>query len=358
MKNKKNLSIKRFRDYGFKVGFLPCGKKNSIADVFGVKVGHLSKILGKDIRTGITVVDPGIKNLFRKKIPAAVYVGNGFGKLTGVTQIEELGTLETPIALTNTLAVGPVMRGVVDWVIKNSPDIKPIETINVVVGETNDGWLNNIHKNSISAGDVFKAFKNLSADFALGCVGAGVGTRLFSWKGGIGSSSRLIKIRGKEYVLGVLVQTNFGGALNILGIPVGKILGETDFNSFIKTGDGSCMIVLATDAPLSARQLKRIAKRTMLGLAKVGSVMAHGSGDYAIAFSTNRSGIEGEVGLSKCLPDSCLTQFFLGTVEAVEESVYDALFVAKTTTGRAGNILKSIPKEQVIEIIKSKNGEK
>ncbi len=358
MKNKKNLSIKRFRDYGFKVGLLPCGKKNSIADVLGVKVGHLNKILGKDIRTGITIIDPGIKNLFRKKIPAAVYVGNGFGKLTGTTQIEELGTLETPIALTNTLAVGPVMRGVVDWVIKNSPDIKSTETVNAVVGETNDGWLNNIHKNSISSVDVFKTFKNLSADFATGCVGAGVGTRLFSWKGGIGSSSRLIKIGNKKYTLGALVQTNFGGALNILGIPVGKILGQTDFDSFIKIGDGSCMIVLATDAPLSARQLKRIAKRAMLGLAKTGSVMAHGSGDYAIAFSTNRSGIEGEGSLSKCLSDSCLTQFFLGAVEATEESIYDALFAAKTTIGVNGHILKSIPKEQVVEIIKNKNGEK
>ena len=358
MKNKENILIKRFKDYGFKVGFLPCGKKNSITDVSGVRVGHFNKILGRDIRTGITLIDPGIKNLFRKKIPAAIYVGNGFGKLTGITQVEELGTLEAPIALTNTLAVGLVMRGVVDWVIKNSPDIKPIETINAVVGETNDGWLNNIHKNSIGASDVFKAFGNLSADVEVGCVGAGVGTRLFSWKGGIGSSSRLIKIGNKKYTLGALVQTNFGGALNILGIPVGNILGKTDFDSFIKTGDGSCMIVLATDAPFSARQLKRIAKRAMLSLAKTGSVMAHGSGDYAIAFSTNRSGMEGEEGFYKCLSDANLTQFFLATVEVVEESIYDALFAAKTITGRDGNILKSIPKEQVVEIIKSKNGEK
>ncbi|MDP3764455.1 MAG: P1 family peptidase [bacterium] len=356
MKNKENILIKRFKDYGFKVGFLPCGKKNSIADVLGVRVGHFNKISGRDIRTGITIIDPGIKNLFRKKIPAAIYVGNGFGKLTGITQVEELGTLETPIALTNTLAVGPVMRGVVDWVIKNSPDIKPIETINTVVGETNDGWLNNIHKNSIGADDVFKAFKNLSTNTGAGCVGAGVGTRVFSWKGGIGSSSRLIKIGNKKYTLGALVQTNFGGALNILGLPIGKILGETDFDNFIKTGDGSCVVVLATDAPFSARQLKRIAKRAVLGLAKTGSVMAHGSGDYIIAFSTNRNGIEGEGDLSKCLLDADLTQFFLGAVEAVEESVYDALFAAKTTTGRGGNTLKSIPKDQVIEIIKNKNG--
>lgn len=342
---------KRFRDYGFIPGSLPVGKNNAITDVKGVLVGHTTKVEGEDIRTGVTIVDPGISNLFRNKLPAAVAVGNGFGKLTGITQVEELGTLETPIALTNTLAVGPVMRAIVDIVIAETPDILETETINSVVGETNDGILNNIHKDVITKEDVWNAYRSRSRNTKTGNIGAGTGTRAFSWKGGIGTSSRMLRVERKKYTLGILAQTNFGGALNILGVPVGSILGKTDFDGFLHpTGDGSCMIVIATDAPLTARQLQRVAKRAFVGLARTGSVLSHGSGDYAIAFSTNRNGLESMEG--KGVNDQELTKFFLGVAEAVEESVYDALFAAETLQGRNQKVLEKLPIQEVVKILK------
>lgn len=336
----------RLRDYGLKPGLLAPAPKNSIADVGGVKVGHVSKIEGDDVRTGVTLITAG--NIFAEKLPCAIAVGNGYGKLAGNTQVEELGTLETPIALTNTLAVGPVIRGVVDLVISQNPDLKPQDSINAVVGETNDGMLNNLHANSIQSEDVFKAFENSSEDFEVGCVGAGTGTRAFSWKGGIGTASRTVN----DFNLGALVQTNYGGALTIMGAPIGRMLGKTDFDSHLPTGDGSCMIVLATDAPLTARQLKRIAKRAFIALGRTGSVLAHGSGDYAIAFSVNRSGVEGAGETGKCLKDSDLTPLFLAAVEAVEEAVYDAMFAAETMKGRDGNVLEALPQEKVVELLK------
>lgn len=339
----------RFKDL-FTVGFLPSGERGSICDVEGVRVGHLTKIEGVDVRTGVTVVDPGAKNLYRNKLPAAVYVGNGYGKLAGSTQVEELGTLEAPIALTNTLAVGPVLRGVVDVVIKNTPDLKPTETINVVVGETNDGILNTIHTNTITSADTEAAYRACSTNVAGGNVGAGTGTRAFSWKGGIGGASRVVMIGGKKYTIGILIQTNFGGSLTILGVPIGTLLGKNDFADILPLPDGSCMIVVATDAPFSARQLKRLAKRAFLGLIRTGSIVAPGSGDYVIAFSTNRAGVEGsEAGA--CLPDSDLTPFFLGAVEAAEEAVYDALFCAETLSGR-GNTLEALPFTRVVDLLK------
>ncbi len=322
-----------------------------ISDVSGVKVGHLTKFDGADIRTGITIVDPGVRELFRKKLPAAIYVGNGYGKMTGTTQIEELGTLETPIALTNTLAVGPAMRGLVDLTIKNTQDLEPTESINAVVGETNDGLLNSLHKNVLSLKDVFAAYESRKEIFEIGNVGAGTGTRCFSWKGGIGTSSRKIKINGEVYTVGALLQTNFGGSLSILGIPVGKFLGENDYRIEKDLPDGSCMMVIATDAPLSARQLKRLAKRAPLGLARTGSIMANGSGDYAIAFSTSRAGIENPENIFSCLADSDLTNLFLAVIETVEESVYDALFAADTMIGRDGNKLEAFPKEKVLPFL-------
>ena len=344
--------MKRFRSYGFNPGSLKTGNLNKISDVSNISVGHLTKIEGDDIRTGITIIDPGTKNLFHEKLPASVYVGNGFGKSVGTTQIDELGTLETPIALTNTLAVGPVMQGLVELVLKRTKNIDPGITINAVVGETNDGIVNRIHKISITPDEVAVAFKNRTKDFELGSVGAGTGTCAFSYKGGIGSASRVIKVQEKKYTVGALLQTNFGGALTIMGVPVWKHLGKTDFAKFIKEqSDGSCMIILATDAPLSSRQLRRIAGRAMLGLGRTGSIMAHGSGDYAIAFSTNRSGVEG-VGSGKCLPDNELNPFFLAAVETVEESVYDSMFTSETLKGRDNNKLEKIPVEKVIKILK------
>lgn len=345
---------KRFRDFGFIPGFLKTGILNTIADVPGVLIGHATKIEGRDIRTGVTLIDPGVSNLFHDKIPAAIAVGNGFGKLAGSTQVEELGTIEAPIALTNTLAVGPVLRGVVDLVIAASPTLPPFASINAVVGETNDFRLNNIHLNTVTDRDVQVAWNTRSAHVALGNVGAGTGTRAFAWKGGIGSASRVITINDRVFTIGALLQINFGGALTIMGVSIGKLLNKTDFDDFLQSQipDGSCMIVLATDAPLTARQLQRIAQRAFFGLARTGSIMAHASGDYAIAFSTNRAGIP-DVGLPS-LPDDTLNPFFLGAIEAVEESVYEALFAAETLTGRDGNVLHELPVLQVVEFLRKK----
>jgi D-aminopeptidase len=353
---KESAEMKRFRDYGLNPGLIQAGELNRISDVPGVLVGHLTKVEGDNIRTGVTVIDPGTKDLFNKKLPAAVAVGNGFGKIVGVTQVNELGLLESPIALTNTLAVGPVMHGLVELVLRTTKKLKPSVTVNVVVGETNDGIVNDIQKIVISKEDVHAAYEERTAEFALGSVGAGTGTSAFAWKGGIGSASRILNISGKDYTVGALLQTNFGGALTILGVPVGEILGKTSFNKFLKTqNDGSCMIILATDAPLSARQLGRVARRAMLGLGRTGSVMGHGSGDYAVAFSTDRSGIEGS-GIGKCLTDNDLNPFFLAAVEAVEESVYDSLFTSRTVSGRDNQKLEQIPVDKVVKIVREHIG--
>ncbi len=369
---------KRFREYGFAPGLLNPGPRNLITDVAGVRVGHRTIREGEEVRTGVTVVDPGVPELFRRKLPAAIAVGNGFGKLAGYTQVEELGTLETPVALTNTLAVGPVMRGLVNLTLAHTPDLQPAETINAVVGETNDGLLNAIHRDVVGPADVELAYEARTDWPALGCVGAGTGTRAFSWKGGIGSASRRVPVGEACFTVGVLVQANFGGALRIMGVPVGQLLGSTSFDRFLPAPaaptasvlsptpltllptapDGSCMIVLATDAPLTARQLKRVARRSLLGLAVVGAVMAHGSGDYAVAFSTSRAGLEGESsnGPGSCLPDARLDPFFLAACEAVEESVYDALFCAETTQGRGGMVLERLPVETVVELLRNRVG--
>ncbi len=354
----KTFKTKRFREYGFEVGFLPTGSLNSIADVQGVTVGHCTKIEGEDVRTGVTIIDPGVRDLYKQKIPAAVAVGNGAGKVAGFTQMEEFGTLEAPIALTNTLAVGPVMRGVIDIILAGKNKLKPYATINVVVGEANDWIVNDIHANAISQEDVQKAYKARSSKVIMGNVGGGTGMRAFSWKGGIGSASRKIKIEKKEYVLGALVQTNYGGSLVIQGVPVGEKLQarwSATPSEFLEE-KGSCMIILATNAPLTARQLKRIAARTFLGLGKTGGVMAHGSGDYAVAFSTSREGLEGSGEIGKCLKDEELNSFFEAAVEATEESVYDALFCAETMEGRNGNTLRALPVPEVVAMLKAAKG--
>ncbi len=343
----------RFRDFGLIPGLLACGPRNLLSDVPGVKVGHYTVHREPSIHTGVTIVDPGIPTIFRNKLPAAIAVGNGFGKLAGYTQIEELGTLETPLALTNTLAVGPVMRGVVDLVLTDTPDLLPYETINAVVGETNDGLVNDIHELALSSDDVRKAYDARTSDFELGSVGAGTGTRAFSWKGGIGSSSRVVEYRGQSCTVGALVQTNFGGALTIMGTAVGEALGETDFNGSIerllRRPDGSCMIIIATDAPLDSRQLKRLARRALVGMTRTGSVMANSSGDYAIAFSTCRD-------QTRIAEDSNeLNQLFLAAAEATEESVYDALFTATTTVGSRAT-LEQLPIEKVVKLVRRQNG--
>ncbi len=349
------MNNKRFRDYNFITGVLPTGKLNSIADVDNVRVGHFSKNIGTDIRTGVTLIDPGVKNLFHKKIPVAIAIGNGYGKLIGSTQIAELGTLETPIALTGSGSIYTVAHGVFDLVAKTTKHLGPLDSVNSVVMEVNDGRLNTIHKSPITTKEVWQAYKNLKTNFAMGNVGGGVGARAFSWKGGIGSASRVISIHTKRYTLGALVQTNYGGALTILGVPVWKSLGPTDFDSLLQPkSDGSCNIVLATDAPLTSRQLSRIARRAFFALAKTGAVMAHASGDYAIAFSTNRIRLESSGQIGNCLADGDLNSFFLAAVEATEEAIYDALFAARTLTGRAGTTLTEVPREKIMSELKNR----
>ena len=344
---------KRFRSYGFVTGILGTGRSNSISDVRGVEVGHFSKIRGKDIRTGVTIIDPGIRNIYKRKLPAAIAVGNGYGKLTGYTQVEELGTIETPIALTGSGSVFSVAQGVFELIAKLSTRMQPFDSINAVVGEINDGRLNAIHKNPITSVEVLRAYKNCRTDFRLGNVGGGVGARAFSWKGGIGTASRTFVVGRKKYTLGALVQTNFGGALTMLGVPIGKLLGKTDFDVLEKSrgGDGSCIIVLATDAPCTARQLKRIARRAFVGLSRTGSVLNTTSGDYAIAFSTSRTGIEGAGEIGRCILDHDLTAFFVAAAETTEEAIYDALFAAETMVGRDGNILHALPKGEVVSLL-------
>ncbi|MDO8621606.1 MAG: P1 family peptidase [bacterium] len=347
-----NTTRKRFRDYGFRVGMLPSGSRASIADVAGVRVGHRTIVEGDDVRTGVTMIDPGVADLNARKLPAAVAVGNGAGKVAGFTQVEEFGTIDSPIALTNTLAVGPVMRGVVDLVLAQTSNLGPLDTVNAVVGECNDGMLSDIHRDVVTAAHVRAAYDARSADVAVGCVGAGTGTRCFSWKGGIGTASRIVIVGGERHTVGVLVQTNYGGALTMLGVPIGELLGKTDYAGFMPPKhDGSCMVVLATDAPLTSRQLKRIASRAFLGLARTGSVMRHPSGDYAIAFTTNRTGLEGSGAIGSCVVEENLTPFFLACVDAVEESVYDALFTAETMAGRDGNVLEALPIERVLAML-------
>jgi len=340
--------LPRFHTFGFPGGLLPTGARNTIADVAGVTVGHRTRIEGADVRTGVTLVDPGIDRLFQRKIPAAIAVGNGYGKMAGISQVQELGTLETPIALTSTLAVGPVVRGVVDLVVACG-GVGPTDSINAVVGEVNDGRLNALHANTIAPEDVLAANADRTADFALGCVGGGTGARCFAWKGGIGSASRVVQVDGKTFTVGVLVQTNFGGALTICGIPFGRDFAPTDHDPFLPPGpDGSCMAVVATDAPLSARQLGRVARRTFLGLARTGATLAHGSGDYAVAFTTDRGRLDGSDEPDPGLPDSALNPFFLAAVEATEYAVYDALFAATGMDGRDGSRLEEFPRERAI----------
>lgn len=343
--NSVNKIKKGIRAYGFDPGLLPMGKNNSISDVFGVSVGHVTKIQGKDIRTGLTLIDPGIKNLFRNKIPAAISIGNGSGKVAGISQVEELGTLEAPIVLTSTHSVGKVMRGVIELVLKNTRGLERFETVNVVVGETNDGMLNDIRADVLDDKDIEKAYKNRTKDVAMGNVGAGTGTRAFAWKGGIGTSSRIIKVGNKKYTVGALVQTNFGGSLTIMGVPIGELLSKNDYSFLKDIHDGSCMIVIATDAPLDARQLKRLAKRGFFGMARTGSIMATASGDYSIAFSVNRN-------VSKPIEDKDLNPFFLAVVESVEESIYNAIFVAETMTGITGFTREAIPKDEVVSLLR------
>ena len=348
----------RAREAGVVVGILPVGPQNAITDVAGVVVGHKTIIQGENIRTGITAILPHKGNLFREKVPGAVFVGNAFGKLFGSTQVNELGEIETPILLTSTLAVPRVADGVIDYMLA-LPGNEDVQSVNPLAGETNDGWLNDIRARRITSADVAEAIRGAKGGAVdEGAVGAGAGTVAFGFKGGIGTSSRKLPANLGGYTLGVLVQTNFGGVLTINGAPVGRELGKYYLKEQLdQTGvgvgnraDGSCMIVVATDAPVDSRNLSRLAARTMMGLARTGSAAANGSGDYAIAFSTNRQS-------TTLLSNDDMSPLFLAAIEATEEAVYNSLFKAKTTTGR-GHTIDELPIDKTIKILKKYNAVK
>lgn len=350
----------RVRDLGIEPGVLPAGTMNSITDVTGVKVGHTTIIKGDSIRTGVTAILPHAGNIFQQKVPAAVFIGNGFGKLAGSTQIEELGNIETPVILTNTLDVATGMNAVIEYTL-NQKDNEDVRSVNAVVGETNDGYLNDIRGQHVKVEDVIAAIENAGSEVTEGNVGAGTGTICFGFKGGIGTASRKLPESLGGYTVGVLVQTNFGGNLQIDGAPVGEELKHFSFRDRIMdSADGSCMIVVATDAPLDSRNLKRLAKRAMLGLAKTGGIASNGSGDYVIAFSTaeaNRISYEVDSDLLelKVVPNDLMSPIFMGAIEATEEAILNSLFMAETMIGYKGRTIEAIPLEKVLPILKKYN---
>jgi D-aminopeptidase len=335
----------RARDAGLVVGILPPGPVNSITDVAGVRVGHSTLILGDSVRTGVTAILPHARNVYRERVPAAIHVGNGFGKLLGVTQVSELGELETPILLTCTLCVWKAADYLIEYLLEQ-PGMEKVRSINPVVGETNDGYLNDVRARPIEARHVRHAVLQASDGLVEeGSVGAGTGTIAFGWKGGIGTSSRRTREREGGYVVGVLVQSNFGGILSINGAPVGRELGRYAFQNDIGgSADGSIMIVVATDAPLDSRQLARLAKRALVALSRTGSAMTNGSGDYVIAFSS--TGFQLPI-----VGNDDMSLLFQAVAEATEESVYNSLFMATTVSGHRGTV-EAIPVERTMEILR------
>lgn len=334
------------------------GKQNAITDVLGVEVGHTTLIRGDSVRTGVTAILPHAGNIFQEKVPAAVFVGNGFGKLAGSTQITELGNLETPVILTNTLNVATAMDAVIKYTLK-LPGNENVRSVNAVVGETNDGYLNDIRGQHVENKDVIAAIKNASSGkVAEGNVGAGTGTIAFGYKGGIGTSSRKLPEDLGGYTLGVLVQSNFGGVLQIAGVPVGQKLGNYSFrDNLLNNVDGSCMMVVATDAPLDSRNLERLAKRAFLGLAKTGGIASNGSGDYVIAFSTAKEmripyKITKKRLQQELVPNDLMSPLFMATIEATEEAILNSLFMAETCTGFKNRTIKALPKEEVLRILR------
>ncbi|HNU08099.1 MAG TPA: P1 family peptidase, partial [Pyrinomonadaceae bacterium] len=350
----------RAREAGIKIGILPTGRMNAITDVPGVLVGHTTIIRGENIRTGVTAVLPHSGNLFREKVPAAIFVGNGFGKLMGSTQVAELGEIETPILLTSTLAVPRVGDFLIDYMLA-LPGNESVQSINPVVAETNDGFLNDIRSRPVTRDDVVAAIRGAKTDNTdEGSIGAGTGTVAFGFKGGIGTASRKLPASLGGYTVGVLVQTNFGGVLSIDGVPVGIELGKYYLKDAVAnntSADGSIIIVIATDAPLDARQLNRLAARAMAGLARTGSSMTNGSGDYAIAFSTAESNRikpleKGQfVRKSEVVANDAVSPLFQATIEATEEAIINSLFRATTVKGRDGRTVEALPIEKTLEIM-------
>lgn len=357
--NGQDTSRPRARDLGIAPGVFQPGPLNAITDVAGVRVGHVTLHEGDQVRTGVTVVVPHDGNVFQDKVPGAVFVGNAFGKLAGSTQVDELGTIETPIALTNTLSVGAAMEGLVRWTIAQ-PGNQEVRSVNALVGETNDAGLNDIRGQHVRPQHVIDAIASAAGGAVPeGSVGAGTGTQAFGWKGGIGTASRKLEARFGGYSVGVLVQSNYGGVLTMDGVPVGKALGRYAYQPKPAApgdrGDGSCMIVVATDAPIDARDLKRLAARAVFGLARTGSSYSNGSGDFAIAFSTAadlRTRFGSAAAQSRTLlPTDGVSPLFQAALEATEEAVYNSMLRATTVTSRLGKA-EALPIERLREILK------
>lgn len=335
------MNRRRARDLGVEPGTLPTGPHNAITDVAGVLVGHVTLLDGAEVATGVTVVRPHSGNLFRDKVAAGIFVGNGFGKLAGVTQVAELGTLETPVVLTNTLSVAQGIEGLITWTLQH-PGNEEVRSVNAVVGETNDGWLNDIRGRHVREHHVLQAIDGARpGPLAEGSVGAGTGTLCFGWKGGIGTSSRVLP---DGATVGVLVQTNYGGDLRIDGTPVS---GPDGGRTTAQSADGSCVLLVATDAPLAARPLERLAARAVYAMARTGSTFSNGSGDYALAFSTTSADIRGKERPDRSLPTERMSPLFAAVLDAAEEAIYNSLFMATTVTGRVGRVGHAIPLETV-----------
>ncbi len=367
----------RARELGLAPGVFTPGSLNAITDVAGVTVGHATLIEGDSVRTGVTVIVPHGGNVFQDKVPGAVFVGNAFGKLAGSTQVDELGTIETPVALTTTLSVGAAVEGLVRWTI-DQPGNADVRSVNALVGETNDGGLNDIRGLHVRPDHVIAALRAAKGGAVEeGSVGAGTGTQAFGWKGGIGTASRKLTAQYGGYTVGVLVQSNFGGVLTMGGAPIGKLLGRYSYRAGgppsrpggrfgevaplmendaarADEGDGSCMIVVATDAPLDARDLKRLAARAVFGLARTGSSYSNGSGEFAIAFSTAADGRTrfGSTAprTTTLLPTDAVSPLFQATLEATEEAVYNSMLKATSVTSRFGTA-EALPVERVREIL-------
>lgn len=356
----------RARDLGVAPGIFAPGHYNAITDVAGVRVGQVTLAEGDSVRTGVTAILPHPGNAYRSRVPAAVHVGNGFGKFVGSTQVNELGELETPILLTCTLCVWKAADAMAEWMLAQ-PDMQQVRSLNVVVGETNDGGLNDIRARPITAGAVRNALESAkSGPVQEGSVGAGTGTVAFGWKGGIGTSSRKLPDSLGGWTVGVLVQANFGGVLQVEGAPVGRALDRYAFQNAVAMqdntrgladdrGDGSVIIVIATDAPLSDRNLKRLASRGMMGLGRTGSSASNGSGDYVLAFSTAESvrrAFDATRLQTTELANEPMSAVFQASVDAVEEAVYNALFMATTTSGN-GKTVEAIPLDKVRDVLRA-----
>lgn len=348
----------RLRDLGIACGVLPTGARNQITDVDGVRVGQVTLVEGDSIRTGVTAILPHGGNLFQDKVPAGMVVGNGFGKLMGSTQLKELGEIETPILLTNTLAVPPAASAIVEWTLTQLGN-ETVASVNPMVGETNDGYLNDIRARVITVDHCLQAIETATeGKIVEGTVGAGTGTTAFGWKGGIGTSSRRLPNTMGGYTVGVLVQSNFGGVLSMAGVPVGQALGRYYLKSILdaENADGSIMVIVATDAPLSDRNLTRLVGRAMAGLARTGSAFSNGSGDYAIAFSTCPDTLRTterrqRVTLYPEVSNDAISPLFLAAIEATEEAIYNSLLMATTIHGFRGTV-EAIPIDEVLTVMR------